>query len=135
TTLGTLLLMVNAGAKTPAGRLWTDLQAKRTALSGAHQEFEVSQTFSTPFDSQSSRRPIVIDMAQGQWRESAVNGSGYQIRIFDGRDLLAVDEGGNEFVRTRHPKEEDMVPSPYGFRDQDWSKALEVGLLPCKIPG
>ena len=112
------------------------LKVKRESLLSVHQEFEVSQTVKTAHGSQGSKRQIVLDMSQGQWRERTVAGSGNHIRIFDGNDLFWIEEGGDEYVRTRRrSKEEDPAPSSYSLSDPDWSKAVELERHPCGISG
>ena len=87
-------------ADNPASKLWDDLKEKRSQLPGVHQEFELSQSFKTAAGgSQSSKRDIVLDMFQSQWREMTVSGSGSRIRIFDGTDVLTMENGDDEFVR------------------------------------
>jgi thiol-disulfide isomerase/thioredoxin len=133
---GALVALLNAVTETPSGKLWTELANKRRILPGIHQEFEVSQTFKTATGTQSSKRQIVVDMSQGKWRERSVSGSGDRIRIFDGNELFTLDEGGDEFVRTRRRgKGEDPLPSPYGSADPDWSKAAELERKPCGLRG
>ncbi len=132
-----LLAALNAGAQTPAGKLWGELAAKREKLPGLHQEFEYIRTLKTATGDQSNKHQIIVDAAPGQWREESVSGSGSHIRIFDGEDLYSMDAGGDEFVRTkrRSKKEGDPVPSPYSLSDPDWSKAVELERRPCGIPG
>jgi thiol-disulfide isomerase/thioredoxin len=116
--------------------LWTELKAKRERLPSLHQEFDVSQTFKAVSGNQSSQWQIVLDMSQGKWREESVNGSGDHLNIFDGKDLFRIEEGGDEFLRTkRRPKDADPAPSPYSSGDPDWSKAVELERLPCGISG
>ena len=91
-------LLLTAEAEKPAKRLWTELNAKRQELASLHQEFEATRTFtSRRFANQSSKWRIVIDMWQGRWRETS--GSGDYIRVFDGKDVFAMEEGGDEYVR------------------------------------
>jgi thiol-disulfide isomerase/thioredoxin len=105
---GTLFLALLAGAESPARNLWAELKAKREKLPSIHQEFEVSQTYRTASNSQSSKRQIVLDMSKGQWREKFSSGSGDYIRIFDGKDLFQMEEAGNEYLRPkRRSKEEE----------------------------
>jgi hypothetical protein len=100
---GTLFLALNAGAETPASSLWTELKTKREKLPSLHQEFEITQTYKTATISQSSKRQIVLDMSHGQWREQSSSGSGDYVRIFDGKDLFLMEDGGDEFVRPSSP--------------------------------
>ena len=112
---------LNAAEDSPAGKLWADLQAKREALPGVHQEFEVTRTSKTAKgDPQSSKRRVVLDMAKGQWRETYISGSGEQVSIFDGKDLITMEDGGDEYVRTKHKaKDADPLASVYRLSDPD----------------
>jgi thiol-disulfide isomerase/thioredoxin len=134
--IATLFLSLCVRAESPAGSLWNDLKAKREKLPGLHQEFDVSQTFNTAHGDQSSKWQTIIDIAGQEWREKSVMGSGNSITIFDGKDLLSMEEGDDEFTRTkRHSHDEDPVPSPYRSKNPDWSKATELERRPCGIPG
>jgi cytochrome c biogenesis protein CcmG/thiol:disulfide interchange protein DsbE len=131
-----LFVLSNAFGETPAGALWTELKTKREKLPSLHQEFDVSETSRTSRSSRASERRIVVDISQGQWREKSVSGSGARIRIFDGTDLVLMEEHGDEYVRVkRNPKDGDPAPSPYGFGDPDWLKAVETRRQPCGLPG
>lgn len=127
----TSLLVFQAAAQTAAPALWSDLAAKRESLAGAHQEFDVSQTFRTSSAAQSSKRQVVLDLSKKQWREKSVMGSGNHIRIFDGEDLFFMEEDGNEVVRTNRAQDGDPMPSPYGSGELDISQAREVERKPC----
>lgn len=134
--LSIFLFTLVSRAAIPAGNLWAELKAKRDALPGLHQEFDVTQTYKTTSRSQSMKRQIILDMAGGRWRERSVAGSGNRIRIFDGKDLFFLEEDGNEFVRTnRRSKDEDPAPAPYHAGEPDWSKAVELERRRCAIPG
>src|SRR5579871_5977569 len=136
--LGFLILFVVAPAfsETPAGTLWSELRAKREKLAGLHQEFEVTQISKTKQGVRSSKRTLTVDMAQGRWREQSLSGSADRIRIFDGQDVMSMDEGGDEYVREkRKAKDDEPLPAPYGFGEADWSKAPEVRTRRCAIPG
>jgi thiol-disulfide isomerase/thioredoxin len=131
-----LFAALSVSAQTPASILWSELKAKRESLPSLHQEFDFSRTYRSASGNQASKQQIVLDMAQGQWRERSISGSGDYIRIFDGQDLFRMEEGGDEFVRIkRRPKDDVPLPSPYGFGEPDWSKAVELERLPCGIPG
>src|SRR5262249_16641581 len=118
-------LLPPAEAEMPANRLWTELNAKRQELTSLHQEFEATRTFtSRRFADQSHKWRIVIDVSQGHWREAS--GSFDSIRIFDGKDVLAMEEGGDEYVRVSHgSKDAATLPRPYAFPSVDWAKAVE----------
>ena len=123
-------------AETAASKLWTELKSRRESLPGAHQEFEVLQTFKTRRGTQSIKREVVIDLSRGQWRERSISGSGGQIRIFDGENLFRMDEGENEYVRGKgRSKGEDPAPSPHELSAPDWPKAHELERRPCQTPG
>jgi hypothetical protein len=132
---GTLFLALNAGAETPASSLWTELKTKREKLPSLHQEFEITQTYKTATNSQSSQRQIVLDMSQGQWREKSSSGSGDYIRIFDGKDLFLMEDRGDEYVRPkRRSKGEDSLPFAYTLENPDLSNLAEVDRRPCGLP-
>jgi len=132
----TLFLTLYARAESPAGSLWNDLKVKREKLPGLHQEFDVSQTFNSAHGAQSSKWQTILDVGGQEWREKSVMGSGNHITIFDGKDLLSVEEGDDEFTRAkRRSHDEDPLPSPYRSKNPDWSKAAELERRPCGIPG
>ena len=134
--LGILLAAMPVSAETAASQLWDELKAKREGLVSLHQEFDVSQTFQRRGASQSMQRQLVLDMAQGQWREGSISGSGNHVKIFDGKDLFRMEEGGNEFVRTKRKAKDDApVPLPYSLMDVEWSKMIEVERRPCGVSG
>ena len=129
-------LLLTAEAQMPAKRLWTELNAKRQELASLHQEFEATRTFtSRRFANQSSKWRIVIDMWQGRWRETS--GFGDYIRVFDGKDVFEMEEGGDEYVRVSHgPKDAAPLPMPYTFTNADWAKVVEPkAQAPCGLPG
>ena len=124
-----------AAAANPTSTFWTELKAKRDALPSVHQEFEVTRTFKTSHGTQALKRDLIIDVAREQWRERSISGSGNQIRIFDGKDLFRMEEGGNEYVRTKRKSKDDDWTPPYAANDIDSSKAKELARQPCRIPG
>jgi thiol-disulfide isomerase/thioredoxin len=129
---------LTGSAQTPPSGLWNELKAKREKLSNFHQEFEVTQTrkYNKTNDSLSSKREIFLDVSRGQFRERSISGTAKRIRIFDGKDLLWMEDGGSEYVRNKlRPKEDVWVPSPYAFTDPDWSKTVELQRRPCGMPG
>jgi thiol-disulfide isomerase/thioredoxin len=130
------VLALNGGTETPASKTWTELKAKREKLPSVHQEFEMSRTFKTTGHSQSMKSQIILDMSQSQWREKSVTGSGNRLQIFDGKDLLLMEEGGDEYIRIkRHGKDPEPVPSPYLAVEADWSKSQEIERRPCGLSG
>ena len=128
-------LSVLLGAESPAGNLWAELKAKRDRLASFHQEFEITQTYKVASHGQSAKRQIVLDMAKEQWRETTSSGSGECIRIFDGKDLLMMEEGGGEYVRIKRRSKEDELPYVYNLGNPDLSKLKEAERRPCAIPG
>lgn len=72
----TLTRLLAADSEGPAGRLWSELKAKRQNLSSFHQEFEVTQTVKTAHGSQALKRQTILDVSSEQWREKSVTGSG-----------------------------------------------------------
>lgn len=131
-----LSLALNVVAETAASRIWADLKAKRESLPSAHQEFAVSRTYKTASHSQSSKQQLILDMAPGRWRELSISGSGKLVRIFNGEDVLRMEEDGDEFTRAkRTPKDADREPAPYDSINADWSKAADRGAQPCGLPG
>jgi thiol-disulfide isomerase/thioredoxin len=133
-TLATLFLGLCARAQTPASKLGGELQSKREALAGWHQEFEVTQSYKTSHGTQESRRDIIIDVSQGRWRQRSISGSGDTIRIFDGQDLSLMESDGEEFVRIKRKEKDVPRPQPYST-DWDWAKAKELERRPCGLTG
>ena len=130
--LGVLFLASNASGQSSANNLWTDLKAKRDALPGLHQEFDIARTFKSAQATQGSHSEMVLDMSQKKWRERSVSGSGDRIRIFDGQDLFLLEAEGDEYVRAKHKsKEDDPAPGPYGSIELEWARAKEVERQPC----
>jgi thiol-disulfide isomerase/thioredoxin len=132
---GFMTLAIVANAQAPAGNLWNELKAKREQLQSFHQEFEVAQTYRTSTTTQSSKRQVILDMSHNLWREKSSSGSGSTIRMFDGKDIVLMEEGGGEYVRTkRSSKDDPSVPPSYTF-DLDLSKLKEMERRPCGLPG
>ena len=126
---------LSAAEESAAGKLWDELKAKREALAGFHQEFEVSQTTKrAAADPQANKRKMVLDASKTQWRESTISGSGEYINIFDGQDIVFLEQGGDEYVRTKR-KAKDSYPlaTPYQLSDPDWTKATEVSRQSCGL--
>jgi thiol-disulfide isomerase/thioredoxin len=127
-----LLVAVNARGQSTASTVWEDLKAKREALPGLHQEFEVTRKYETARTTQSSKVGVVVDMSGKKWRERFVSGAGDRIRIFDGQDILLLEEGGDEYARTkRKSKGDDPAPEPYGSIELDWTKGKQLDGVPC----
>jgi thiol-disulfide isomerase/thioredoxin len=129
---GLVLLTLTSLAQTTPNSVWTALEESRSHLPGVHQEFEYSISYKTRTATQAIKQTRVIDMSQGLWREVSLGGGGDHIRIFDGTDILTMEEGGNEFVRVkRSRKDPPSMPAPYVFREIDWKRAKELTRQPC----
>src|SRR5689334_24653878 len=130
--LGLILLTLTSLAQMTPNSAWTALEESRSRLPGVHQEFEYSVSFKTRTATQAVKQTRIVDMSQGLWREVTSGGGGDHIRIFDGTDILTMEEGGNEFVRVKHSrKDPPSMPAPYAFREIDWKKAKELTREPC----
>src|SRR5690349_19653910 len=127
---------LRALADTPAGVLWTDLEAKRNALPSLHQEFEVSSTQDNGHDRQSRKWAVSVDMSRGLWRQAMVSGFSQPIRLFDGKDVLSFEEGSDMYVRTKASKKGDAPrPAPYDFGQLELVGAKDLGSQSCEIQG
>lgn len=135
TLLFTLCFSVLQAAESPAGNLWSELKAKRDRLPSFHQEFEITQTYKVESHNQSSKRQIILDMSKDQWRERSSSGSGEYIRIFDGKDVFTMEEGGSEYLRAKRKPKEEELPFAYNLGNPDLSKLKETERRPCAIPG
>jgi hypothetical protein len=58
--LGVLFLASNASGQSSANNLWTELKAKRDALPGLHQEFDITRTFKSAQATQGSHSEMVL---------------------------------------------------------------------------
>lgn len=130
--IGVALLTLTSFAQTTPDGVWTALKESRSRLPGVHQEFEYSVSFKTRTATQAIKQTRIIDMSQGLWREASLGGGGDHIRIFDGTDILTMEEGGNEFLRVkRNRKDPPSMPAPYAFSEIDWKRAKELARQPC----
>src|SRR5258708_1713785 len=130
-----LLVAAHAAAETPAGAMWSELKAKRDKVPSFHQEFEVVRISITVDGSRSLKRKVWLDVSPGFWLEKSLSGSGNHTRVFDGNDILTMEEGGDEYVRTKsRANEEKPQPAPYG-NESDWADAVEKDRLSCGIVG
>src|SRR6266576_5615701 len=100
-------MALRAGNDTVVHRLWEGLSAQRAKLSSIHEEFAVTQTYKATHGDRSSKRQIILDLNGDKWREKSVSGSGSFVRIFDGQDLLRMEEGGDEYIRVKRKPKED----------------------------
>jgi len=127
--------IVSVGQASPA-KVARELKAKREALPGAHQEFDVTQkTMLGRGEERSAKLRLTVDLAGSKWREANAGGWGSRVRIFNGTEMLTLEEGGGEYVRTKwKAKQESPLPSPYSV-GLDWQNANEVERRPCAIAG
>jgi len=134
--LGLLFSTLHAFAQTPPAALWDELKDKREKSPGIHQEFDLSQTYIFAHGRRSLEERLVMDSAGKLWREKSVSGSGNEITLFDGDSLLTMQEGEDEFTKTkRRANDDDPAPSPYRVQYADWQKAVELERRPCGLPG
>jgi thiol-disulfide isomerase/thioredoxin len=130
-----LLLTVPGAAQSPAASsLWDQLKAKRQSLGLVHQEFEYVLRSSTEKDSQESIKSIAVDFSDARWLERQTSGSGTDVTLFDGIDMLTFEEGGTEFVRTKGNKKTVAEPLPYSA-DVELAKLKQIQEGPCDVPG
>lgn len=89
-------------AQAPAPNLWNELEQKRSALPGFHQEFEVTR-INRPATGypKSDKWRVGIDWKGAQWREQRFQNWGTTSRISTDSELLTIDEGLGEFKRER----------------------------------
>jgi thiol-disulfide isomerase/thioredoxin/outer membrane lipoprotein-sorting protein len=124
---------LTAADESSAQKTWEDLAAKRAALPGFHQEFEVTATLRYA-RTQTSKYAEVIDARPGAWRETYSDGGG-RILIFDGKETLSLEEDGDEYVRTVVAAGEKTEPPMYTTETADWAKATEKERVLCGLPG
>jgi len=116
-----------------AEKLWNELKEKRAALPGFRQEFEYSHSYRLPTGDQTANAHITVEFCQHTWREQWA-GSNDRTRIFDGKDLVVVDEDGGEFERVKYnSKLGDPLPGVYDFGEIDWTKSAEVERRSCGL--
>ena len=122
-------LQARATVPPPANQTWTELKSKREILKQFHQEFDISRSFLNREINQTAKWSVILDVAEARWREVSASGTS---RIFDGKDLFVMQEGGNEYVREKlSPKDDLPQPSPYQAHDFDWEKAVETARADC----
>ncbi|HBY58413.1 MAG TPA: hypothetical protein DEH78_01240 [Solibacterales bacterium] len=132
-----LFLSGAAAAEPPAVRLWAELKARREALPGVHQAFDGSTTVRTAGGPQASRWHVQVDRDPSRWREIVSSGSGSYQRLCDGKDIVRLEVGGDEFERVRPDgKSASGEPAPYNLLGNlDWSRSADLGVVPCALPG
>jgi len=124
-------------SQVPAPELWNQLSAKRAGLPAYHQEIEVSELLMYEGRPQSSEWKLVVDVHQNTWSERKISGWGGKDRYFRNMELVTVDEGVGEFVRTRTRLKDLTAPNLYDeVMDRgnlDWSKAVMAERQPCGL--
>ncbi len=139
--MGATLCLAGAlsSAELPTSDLWNDLKTKRESLKSYHQEFDFSITYKYPHNEpQTEAWAVTVDGSGRRWRERSVAGSGHAVRIFDGQDLFAFEEGDEEYTKPKDPfiPTADSLPQPYlNPTNVDWAKATELERKPCQLPG
>lgn len=135
--LGLMPLGLAAADPSPLSQLWTDLQAKREALTGFQQQFNVTRTYRLANGSaQASKSVNILDGASNRWREKVTSGSGVFLRLYDSADLFFIQEDSGEFIRAkRRQKDGPSLPDPCITTGIDWAKAKEVERRPCGLAG
>ncbi|HZU24291.1 MAG TPA: TlpA disulfide reductase family protein [Bryobacteraceae bacterium] len=132
--IGAVLPVLNAVAASPASGLWDELQAKRQQLSSFHEEFDVSRTLRGAHGEQGSKWQVIVDISHDLWRERSIAGYGDDITIFNGDGRFFMEQGGDEYTRTKVKSNDFPQPSPYDLKYSDWSHATEIERRPCGIP-
>lgn len=115
--------------------LWAKFETTRQSSHTLHQEFEVSQRVKTGNVDYVSRHQLLLDIAEGKWREQVVGDEGDRTRLFDGQDVFQMEAGGTEYIRVKQKNEKDeQLPMPYETK-LDWRKVKELRTLPCGFSG
>ena len=131
----TVSSLLSASSDNPAAKLWNDLKAKRESLSSFHQEFESSLTYQNAHGSRTSKRQVILDVAQPSWREQSVSGAGNYQSIFNGSTFFSVDESSAEYVVEKYgPKKQPPQPAVYDLKNASWHDARELKRIPCELP-
>jgi thiol-disulfide isomerase/thioredoxin len=134
TLVGTLATASNAIGETPGNSVWSKFEKTRQGPRALHQEFEVLLRGNSGYAQEVSRYQVIVDFAQGRWREQAISGDELT-RVFDGQELLEFESGGSEYTRTKKKGDKDeSLPHPYETK-VDWAKAKELQRLPCGFSG
>jgi len=128
--IGALMIASSAAGETADNNLWSAFQTTRNGQLALHQEFDVEQEASSTYRHQSQHYQLVVDFAQGKWREQMIGGNGDRIRLFDGEDLFTFEPGGTEYTRKQQSGKDEVLPALFDNR-LDWGKAKEVQRGPC----
>lgn len=130
-----LAIVPTAFGVTANDSLWAKFETTRQSSHTLHQEFEVSQRVKTGNVDHVSRHQVLLDIAEGKWREQIVGDEGDRTRLFDGRDVFQMEAGGTEYTRVKQKSEKDeQLPMPYETK-LDWRKVKELRTLPCGFSG
>jgi len=111
--LPVLLFFIHSVAAADVTQLWSDLSAKRKALTGYHQEFDRTTSYTVVDHVQSGKQSTVLDGAGARWREETISGAGDWSYIFDGSALFHLESREYTSKKLAHEKEAPE-PQPYG---------------------
>ena len=133
--VGALVMVSSAVGETGGKNLWSTFETTRNGPLALHQEFDVEQHAGSSYAQHVQHYQLVVDFAQGKWREQMIGGNGDRIQLFDGQDLYTFEPGGTEYTRKKQSGNKDeQLPAPFENR-LDWGKAKEVQRGPCGFAG
>ena len=127
-----LLLAIHSLAFADVTHLWSDLMAKREALTSYHQEFDRTVSFLLQDHDQTSKRSIILDGSGPRWREHILSGAGDWTSLFDGSGFFQLEAGEYTSKNLAHEKD---VPEPEAYEQAsvDLKKGVEIKRLPCGL--
>lgn len=126
------ILGLQTAAGASAAETWKDLSAKRAALKSFHEEFDFTRRLKGKGFDTSSESSMIVDSANGRWRERFISGAGDHAFIFDGANEFEIEDGLSEYVRVRQSsKRRSPQLRPYSEEALEISKAVERERLPC----
>ena len=106
-------------------KLGTDLQAKRDALPGFHQEFQITELDIRRNHPEDFQYIQTVDVAQNKWRQFMKSSSGDEVYIYDGQNGFYMKAGGQEY-RQYKPASWQRVPGIYQELQIDWTRAKKL---------
>lgn len=129
-----LFLAIHSIAYADVTHLWSDLTAKRQALTSYHQEFDRTISFILQDHTQTGRRSIILDGSGARWSEHFISGAGDWSYLFDGSGLFRLEAG--EYTLKKLGRDEEVPePEPYEQASVDLRKGVEVKRFPCGLSG
>lgn len=136
-----LMLAALVGVSAAAGEansneaLWRKFKEVREGSRALHQEFEIIRSVKSGYVEQSARIQVLVDFAQGKWREKFVGGSGDMTRVFDGSNLFEFEPDGTQYVHIpQRFASEELLPEPYENK-LDFAKTKELERTGCGFAG